>query len=154
MSVLSAIMIAIGIVILYIAIYFIAYHRALKGTDQNIDFGAPMKKLHEVIAGDNKDEYERMYRFIKGEYLRYRDIDVGWLQHFISVCHWAGYRIVLYKGDKQDIESPNSSVLESELLNEFSKEHRTFDKKTFEEFKDRKTRREKELEQIKKKLNY
>lgn len=154
MTILWAILIVVGILVLYATIYSIAYKRATTGIDLDIDLGAPMKKLHEVIADDNKDEYERMYKFIKGEHLRYRDIDVGWLQHFISVCHWAGYRIVLYKGDKLDIESSSSVVLDEELLDEFSKSNYMFDKKKFETLKDKKERREKELEQIKKKLKY
>ena len=154
MNVLFALLIALGIVILYISIYFMAYERALKGIYQNIDLGAPKKELHEVITGDVRYEYERIYKFIKGEYISYRDIDMNWMSNFISVCHWAGYQIILHKEGKQDIESPDSVVFDSELLNEFRKEHRTFDKKTFETFKERKTRHEKELQHIKEKLNY
>lgn len=154
MTILWAILIVVGILILYAAIYSIAYKRATKGIDLDIDLGAPMKNLHEVIAGDGRDEYKRMYRFIKGDYSPSKDINERWMQHFISVCHWAGYRIVLYKGDKQNIESSSSVVLDEELLDEFSKSNYIFDEKKFEAFKDKKTRREKELKQIKKKLKY
>lgn len=159
MTLLWTILIIIGIIILYIACYSIAYSFATKGVDTNVDLGAPMKKLHEVIDGDDRDEYWRMLSFItKYENLKkntkVHDIDGAWIKRFVNVCHWSGYQIVLNWEGKKDIESPESEVFEEELLYEFSRENHVFDEKKMKEFKDKRLRREEELKQIKKKLNY
>lgn len=159
MIILWVILIVIGIIVLYAVVYSIAYNCATKGVDTDIDLSAPMKKLYEVIDGDDKTEYWRMLNFItKYEDLTkdstIHDIDETWIKRFVNVCHWCGYQIVLHREGKKDIESPESEVFEEELLYEFSRENHVFDEKKMKDFKDKRMRREEELKQIKKKLNY
>ena len=99
----------IGVLTIWGLVNYSTYKRAMKGVDEKIDLGAPMKGLREVMDNDTDKEHYRLLGFIdkngkKNTRGQLKIINEAWVERFIQTCHWAGYQIILTKEGEEDIE--------------------------------------------------
>ncbi len=63
-----------------------------------------------------KEVDEGLYSFLFNE-IEEPNIDKEWVKHFLKVCHWCGYQVLVRKDSDMDIEEKTSMACDAEIVN-------------------------------------